>query len=108
MRLRRLTFRQWVGWIGLTIVFLLAAAVAVWRGDILKAGLDPQVPFQTYTPPPAPDYGAPAAWALRETRTSDAGAAAIRQPRQAARDVHPCEPAVHPSRPSALDQRNRP
>lgn len=73
----RLTFRQWVGWIGLTIVLLMATAVAVWRGDILKAGLDPQVPFQTYTPPPAPDYGAPAAWALRETRTPGAGPAAI-------------------------------
>jgi hypothetical protein len=73
----RLTFRQWVGWIGLTIVFLLVAAVAVWRGDILKAGLDPQVPFQTYTPPPAPDYRAPTAWALRETRTAGAGPAAV-------------------------------
>jgi hypothetical protein len=51
---QRLTFRQWVGWCGFAIVFLIAAATAVWRGDILKAGLDPQVPFQTYTPPPAP------------------------------------------------------
>ena len=58
MSRRQLTFRQWVGWIGLTVILLLATAVAVWRGDILKAGLDPQVPFQTYTPPPAPDYGA--------------------------------------------------
>ena len=62
----RMSLRQWAGWIGLAVVLLLATAVAVWRGDILKAGLDPQVPFQTYTPPPAPDYGDPTAWALRD------------------------------------------
>lgn len=77
MRRRRLTFRQGVGWFGLGLVLLLAAAVAVWRGDILRAGLDPQVPFQTYRPPPAPDYRAPVAWALRDARTSDSGPAAI-------------------------------
>ena len=73
----RLTSRQWVGWIGLAVVLLLAAAVAVWRGDILRAGLDPQVPFQTYAPPPAPDYSAPSAWALREARIPGAGSAAV-------------------------------
>src|SRR6478672_2035681 len=77
MSRRRQTFRQWVGWIGLTLILLLAAAVAVWRGDILRAGLDPQVPFQTYEPPPAPDYATPAAWALSETRAPGAGPAAI-------------------------------
>lgn len=77
MRRPKPTFRQWVGWSGLTVVLVLATAVAVWRGDILRAGLDPQIPFQTYTPPPAPDYGAPAAWALREARTPGAGPAAI-------------------------------
>lgn len=77
MKLARLTFRQWVGWIGLALVFVLVAALAVWRGDILRAGLDPQVPFQTYTPPPAPDYSRPAAWALSEQRAPDAGDAAV-------------------------------
>jgi len=73
----RMSLRQWAGWTGLAVVLLLVTAVAVWRGDILKAGLDPQVPFQTYTPPPAPDYGAPAAWALRDARGPDSGPAAI-------------------------------
>ena len=73
----RLTFRQWVGWTGFALVFLLVAAVLVWRGDILKAGLDPQVPFQTYTPPTPPDYTTPAAWALQDARTEDAGPASI-------------------------------
>jgi hypothetical protein len=73
----RLTARQWVGWIGFALVFLLTAALAVWRGDILRAGLDPQVPFQTYQPPPAPDYARPQAWALSEARAPDAGPAAV-------------------------------
>lgn len=77
MSRRGLTFRQWVGWIGLTLVALLAIAVAVWRGDILRAGLDPQVPFQTYEPPPAPDYASPDAWALSEARGPGAGPAAV-------------------------------
>ena len=77
MRLPRLTSRQWVGVTGFALVFLLAAAVAVWRGDILRAGLDPQIPFQTYDPPPAPDYSDAGAWAMRDERTPNAGPAAI-------------------------------
>lgn len=73
----RLTFRQWVGWIGLTVLLLLVVAISVWRGDILRAGLDPKIPFQTYQPPPQPDYGQASAWALSEARTPDAGPAAI-------------------------------
>jgi GNAT superfamily N-acetyltransferase len=74
---RGLTFRQWVGYVGFALVFLLTAAVAVWRGDILRAGLDPQVPFQTYEPPPAPDYSDRGAWALLNARTGNAGPAAV-------------------------------
>ena len=73
----KLTARQWTGWIGFALVFLLTAALAVWRGDILRAGLDPQMPFQTYQPPPAPDYARPEAWAMREVRAPDAGLAAV-------------------------------
>ncbi len=73
----RMSLRQWAGWTGLAIVLVLATAVAVWRGDILRAGLDPKVPFQTYSPPPAPDYGDPTAWALRDARGPRSGPAAI-------------------------------
>ncbi len=73
----RMTLRQWSGWTGLAILMLLVTAVAVWRGDILQAALDPQVPFQTYRPPPAPDYDDPAAWALRDARTAGSGPAAV-------------------------------
>lgn len=77
MRRYRLTFRQWIGWIGLGLVGLVAVSLIIWRGDILRAGLDPQIPFQTYEPPAAPDYGDPAAWALREPRDVGSGEAAV-------------------------------
>ncbi len=69
----RLTWRQWVGWTGIAMVFVLTAAALVWRGDILRAGLDPQIPFQTYDPPPAPDYAVRGAWALWEAKAPGAG-----------------------------------
>jgi hypothetical protein len=75
--MRRLTTRQWFGYLGFALVFLLTAAVAIWRGDILRAGLDPQVPFQTYDPPPAPNYADPNAWALLDARVDGAGTAAV-------------------------------
>lgn len=77
MILPRLSLGQWIGWTGFVLVFLVTAAVAIWRGDILKAGLDPQIPFQTYDPPPAPDYASPGAWAMRDVRTANAGPAAV-------------------------------
>lgn len=77
MKRPRLTFRQWVGYAGFALVFLLVAALAVWRGDILRAGLDPQVPFQIYEPPPPPDYARPGTWALNEARMANSESAAI-------------------------------
>ena len=77
MKPGRMSLRQWAGWTGLGIVLLLAAALAIWRGDILRAGLDTQVPFQTYKPPPAPDYARPTAWALWDERGADSGPASI-------------------------------
>lgn len=77
MKLPQLTARQWVGYAGFVVVFVLTAAVAVWRGDILRAGLDPQVPFQTYRPPPPPDYERAGAWALLNARAPGAGDAQV-------------------------------
>lgn len=59
------------------MVGVLVLATAVWRGDILRAGLDPQVPFQTYDPPPAPDYARPEAWAMRDARGPGSGQASV-------------------------------
>ncbi|WP_420477645.1 DUF3089 domain-containing protein [Brevundimonas sp. FT23028] len=77
MRPGTLTARQWVGVVGLALVLLVVTAVAVWRGDILRAGLDPQVPFQTYSPPPAPDYAGADDWALLDARAPEAGDASV-------------------------------
>lgn len=77
MRPPRLTLVQGLGVAGFALVFLIAAAVAVWRGDILKAGLDPQIPFQTYEPPPAPNYADANAWVMRDVRIPGAGPAAV-------------------------------
>ena len=48
----------------LLIVAILAAGVYIWRDDILRTQLDPKEPFQTYDPPPEPDYAQRSAWAL--------------------------------------------
>lgn len=77
MRFPRLTLRQWIGWFGLTLVFLLALATFIWRSDIRIAAMDPQVPFQIYDPPPSPDYEAPASWALWKARTPASGPASV-------------------------------
>lgn len=57
--------------LGLAVV--VAVAAYVWRDDILRTALDPRVPFQTYTPPPAPDYANRRAWALLPPRPAADG-----------------------------------
>ncbi|MDO1558642.1 DUF3089 domain-containing protein [Brevundimonas sp. 2R-24] len=73
----KLTTRQLVGLTLLGLLFVLAAAVVIWREDILRTALDPKVPFQTYDPPPAPDYSQPSAWALAPADAPPPGQAAI-------------------------------
>ena len=60
--------RRWLAAGGLAAVVLLAGLYAAFRGDVIRYSLDPKTPFQTYRPPPAPDYGQPGAWALLPTR----------------------------------------
>jgi hypothetical protein len=57
-------FWRWFTLGAVAVVVLGAAAAFVWRDDILRTRLDPKEPFQTYDPPPAPDYGQRASWAL--------------------------------------------
>ncbi|MDP3489271.1 MAG: DUF3089 domain-containing protein [Phenylobacterium sp.] len=68
--------KLWLTGAALLIVGLLVAAGVVWRDDILRTGLDPKEPFQTYEPPPAPDYSSREAWSLLpakpDTWTEDA------------------------------------
>ena len=68
-------FRRLVTAAIVLVALVLTAAAYVWRDDILRTRLDPKEPFQTYDPPPAPDYAERAAWALMpkapETPTAD-------------------------------------
>jgi hypothetical protein len=52
-------------WLALTLlgsVLLLGLATGVFWDDLMKTSLDPKTPFQTYRPPPAPDYARAEAW----------------------------------------------
>ena len=53
------------------LALVLAAAAWWWRDAILQTALDPRVPFQTYRPPPAPDYARPESWALLPAAAGD-------------------------------------
>jgi hypothetical protein len=58
--------RRWLDWAlvgGGVLVALIAVMVWLRREDVLRALLDPNQPFQTARPPPAPDYTKPRAWA---------------------------------------------
>jgi hypothetical protein len=57
-------FKRWIFAGAVLLLALILAPVFVWRYDILSNALDPKVPFLTYHPPPAPDYGKAASWAL--------------------------------------------
>jgi hypothetical protein len=60
----RMSIGRWSVALGVIVVAFLATCAFVWRDDILRTWLDPKQPFQTYQPPPAPDYRKPSAWAL--------------------------------------------
>lgn len=56
--------RKWAPWLIGGFLVVLAAAAFVFRDDLAQFSLDPKIPFQTYDPPPAPDYAFAKAWAL--------------------------------------------
>lgn len=56
--------RWWLSTLLGVAIFLVIGVIAFW-GDIVSTRLDPKVPFQTYDPPPAPDYARADAWSLR-------------------------------------------
>ena len=65
---RRRGVRFWVG-VGLgAFVCLVVGALLLWRDDILEALLDPQIPYEVYRPPPAPDYAKAADWLMLPPR----------------------------------------
>ncbi len=63
--------RRWwlTGLLGVALV--LAVGVVAFWGDLVSTALDPKVPFQTYDPPPPPDYARSEAWYLRPKADND-------------------------------------
>jgi Protein of unknown function (DUF3089) len=57
--------RRWLVPTMAAISLVLAGGVYAFWGDLVSTALDPKVPFQTYKPPPAPDYSTSEAWYLR-------------------------------------------
>src|SRR5579863_987983 len=73
---RRRGFRFWLSVLSAGFVGVLVLAAAVWQDDIIKALLDPKVPFVKDRPPAAPDYNRQLAWALTPDRRAASTAAA--------------------------------
>jgi hypothetical protein len=67
--------RRWLAASLLGVLVFLGLAFAIFRGDLIRYSLDPKTPFQTYKPPPAPDYGRREAWFLLPTQPEVAAAA---------------------------------
>jgi hypothetical protein len=61
-------FKRWIFAGTVLFLALVLSAAFYWRYDILRTTLDPKIPFQTYDPPPAPNYAKPEAWALLPQR----------------------------------------
>ena len=59
-----MSFRRWLQVAGLAVLALVLSAAFLFRDQIVRPSLDPKTPFQTYRPPPAPDYAQRSAWAL--------------------------------------------
>jgi len=57
--------RRWLVRTLAGVLLVLALGVTAFWGDLVSTALDPKVPFQTYDPPPAPDYATQRAWYLR-------------------------------------------
>ena len=65
--------RGWRFWFAAWVAVALGVALvvaAIWRDDIIRALLDPKVPFVKSAPPSAPNYAAGGAWALAPVTTT--------------------------------------
>jgi hypothetical protein len=74
---RRHGIRYWLVVLGALLVTVGVVGSVIWGDDIIKALLDPQVPFGKDHPPPAPDYNQKSAWALLPDPNATPGAADI-------------------------------
>jgi hypothetical protein len=64
MPARRRGWNFWGWMLSAVLAVLLASALYVWRDDVIKALLDPKVPFGKDKPATAPNYALRGAWAL--------------------------------------------
>jgi len=64
MARRRHGIRYWLVVLGAVLVTLGVIASVFWGDDIIKALLDPKVPFGKDNPPPAPNYALRSSWAV--------------------------------------------
>ncbi len=60
--------RRWLAASLLGVLLFLGAAFVIFRGDLIRDSLNPKTPFQTYKPPPAPDYAQSRSWLLLPSR----------------------------------------
>jgi len=74
---RRHGIRYWLVVVSALLVTVGVTASVIWGDDIIKALLDPQVPFGKDHPPPAPDYAQRGAWALIPDPNATPGAVDI-------------------------------
>ena len=93
-------FKRWIALGVAAFAVLLAVAAFAFRVDILRTALDPRIPFQTYTPPPAPEYADPRAWVL----PIDARSPGVR-PKEADEDRSERTRSVRERGPHAADAR---
>ena len=56
--------RRWAVIIAASVVLVLGIALIATWDDIMRTGIDPKAPFQTYARPKAPDYAQASSWAL--------------------------------------------
>jgi len=59
---KSINLKRIFSWVFMGVLALMAIAAFIYRDDILFKSLDPKVPYQTYTPPPPPDYADRKAW----------------------------------------------
>jgi hypothetical protein len=56
--------RRWLLGSLVVLIALFVLAYDIFRGDLIRWSLDPKTPYQTYRPPPAPDFAQKKAWYL--------------------------------------------
>jgi hypothetical protein len=60
----RLRTSHWFLGLAIAVLLVILTGLYVWWGSIQEALHDPGIPYQTYSPPPAPDYAKAESWAL--------------------------------------------